>query len=77
MPPTTLSGSLNPSFNGIWSWRPEFTSFLMCTSTVLILLLMEYGHGEAILTIKWSSKVDRLNPSFNGIWSWSPHNSRP
>jgi len=41
---------------------------------VLILLLMEYGHGE-ISPILIGADKRRLNPSFNGIWSWSEDSS--
>jgi len=40
--------------------------------SVLILLLMEYGHGDAEESIE-GVPIDGLNPSFNGIWSWRPH----
>jgi len=36
---------LNPSFNGIWSWRPNGDAIRSMGKEVLILLLMEYGHG--------------------------------
>jgi|GEM_PF-4971952 len=42
---------------------------------VLILLLMEYGHGE-VGFVSYHQLVDSLNPSFNGIWSWSD-NKKP
>jgi len=37
---------LNPSFNGIWSWRHHYHRKRIDYSKVLILLLMEYGHGD-------------------------------
>jgi len=37
--------------------------------SVLILLLMEYGHGD-IKPLYKRPRRNRLNPSFNGIWSW-------
>jgi len=37
---------LNPSFNGIWSWRRTKSKRSNKLTWVLILLLMEYGHGE-------------------------------
>jgi len=40
-----LCARLNPSFNGIWSWRPQEVAFEWSSEQVLILLLMEYGHG--------------------------------
>jgi len=40
-------------------------------SGVLILLLMEYGHGESIYFTRPFRMKEGLNPSFNGIWSWS------
>jgi len=39
-------------------------------SPVLILLLMEYGHGVIDVTLSQMLRFS-LNPSFNGIWSWS------
>ena len=42
---TTYKKRLNPSFNGIWSWRNGTQFAMNIHSVVLILLLMEYGHG--------------------------------
>jgi len=48
---------LNPSFNGIWSWRGLLGMYHPIVISVLILLLMEYGHGVFLLRI---GKVQRM-----------------
>ena len=42
---TKFTISLNPYYNGRYSWRMRFTKIVMQTMIVLILIIMEDTHG--------------------------------
>ena len=64
----TIQRSLNPYYNGRYSWRSKTlnTSSIM---SVLILIIMEDTHGEGFANAV-DGKVS-LNPYYNGRYSWS------
>ena len=59
---------LNPCFNGIWSRTGNGELPSVSLDVVLILVLMEYGLGQASKKALFFQTAS-LNPCFNGIWS--------
>ena len=60
--------SLNPYYNGRYSWSISLYTATAIVKTVLILIIMEDTHGAII---GYSLRMNEcLNPYYNGRYSW-------
>ena len=66
--PKACCRSLNPYYNGRYSWSSLLLLLSFLMRTVLILIIMEDTHGEPGQV--YLNQYNSLNPYYNGRYSW-------